>query len=30
VFITVVGAALLALVVPALLGSERRERGARR
>jgi multicomponent K+:H+ antiporter subunit A len=30
VFITVVGATLLALVVPALLGSERRERGARR
>jgi multicomponent K+:H+ antiporter subunit A len=30
VFITVVGAALLALVVPALLGSERRERGTRR
>jgi multicomponent K+:H+ antiporter subunit A len=30
VFITVVGATLLALVVPALLGSERREKGARR
>ncbi len=30
VFVTVVGATLLALIVPALLGSERRERGARR
>jgi multicomponent K+:H+ antiporter subunit A len=30
VFVTVVGATLLALIVPALLGSERRERPARR